>query len=378
METIWLIPFMVVIGAIIGGLTNSLAIKMLFRPYRAMYWGQFRLPFTPGLIPKRQHELARQLGQTVVNHLLTPDGLKKKIKEHSFQKQLEVWTIKEVKKFLETGITFQGLLSRLNISITEEQIKEKSRSYLKAMWKKLRQEYDEQELHDVIPEHVKQRTSKLIPNLSEHILNQLDDYLSSLEGKETLGSIAEEFLENQGFLGNMVSSFLGKDGLSEKIQPAISSYLQSPSAKALVSGLLENELDKLLHKKVKDIESWIDFDEIGNGLILKVTEAIPYRQWMQTPIREVAASIQEPLEKQWIPNIISVFIAYITNKVDNILQNLHIHEIVQDEVEQFDVIRLERMVLEISRREFKMITYLGALIGGAIGFVQGILVLLIR
>jgi uncharacterized membrane protein YheB (UPF0754 family) len=32
-------------------------------------------------------------------------------------------------------------------------------------------------------------------------------------------------------------------------------------------------------------------------------------------------------------------------------------------------------VLGISRREFKMITYLGALLGGMIGMLQGIIVL---
>ena len=40
-----------VIGGIIGLITNGLAIKMLFRPYKEIYIGKFRLPFTPGLIP---------------------------------------------------------------------------------------------------------------------------------------------------------------------------------------------------------------------------------------------------------------------------------------------------------------------------------------
>ncbi|MCL6616572.1 MAG: DUF445 family protein, partial [Anoxybacillus ayderensis] len=42
--------FMIAVGALIGGMTNSLAIKMLFRPYRPMYIAGRRIPFTPGLI----------------------------------------------------------------------------------------------------------------------------------------------------------------------------------------------------------------------------------------------------------------------------------------------------------------------------------------
>ena len=56
------ILFMAVIGAIIGGVTNHLAIKMLFKPHNPIYIKGKRLPFTPGLIPKRREELARQLG----------------------------------------------------------------------------------------------------------------------------------------------------------------------------------------------------------------------------------------------------------------------------------------------------------------------------
>jgi len=45
---------------------------------------------------------------------------------------------------------------------------------------------------------------------------------------------------------------------------------------------------------------------------------------------------------------------------------------VRTEVETFSVERLEEMILSISRREFKMITYLGALLGGIIGIFQAL------
>ena len=76
---LWTILFMAFIGALIGGLTNHLAIKMLFRPHEAKYIGSWRLPFTPGLIPKRRDELAKQFGKTVTNYLLTPETFKKEI-----------------------------------------------------------------------------------------------------------------------------------------------------------------------------------------------------------------------------------------------------------------------------------------------------------
>ncbi|MCY1692085.1 DUF445 family protein [Exiguobacterium sp. SL14] len=51
----------IVIGALIGAITNHLAIRMLFRPLEPKYIGKFRVPFTPGLIPKRRDELAKEI-----------------------------------------------------------------------------------------------------------------------------------------------------------------------------------------------------------------------------------------------------------------------------------------------------------------------------
>jgi len=64
-----------VLGAIIGYFTNDIAIKMLFRPYRAIYIGGRRLVFTPGLIPSNQERLAQKISETIMGSLLTPDEL---------------------------------------------------------------------------------------------------------------------------------------------------------------------------------------------------------------------------------------------------------------------------------------------------------------
>jgi uncharacterized membrane protein YheB (UPF0754 family) len=65
------------LGGIIGYFTNDIAIKMLFRPYRTIYIAGQRVPFTPGLIPANQERLAKNISQTIMGSLLTPDELQK-------------------------------------------------------------------------------------------------------------------------------------------------------------------------------------------------------------------------------------------------------------------------------------------------------------
>jgi uncharacterized membrane protein YheB (UPF0754 family) len=73
--TLWQFVAPPVVGGIIGYFTNDIAIKMLFRPYRALYIGKQRLPFTPGLIPRNQERLARRISDTIMGSLLTPEEL---------------------------------------------------------------------------------------------------------------------------------------------------------------------------------------------------------------------------------------------------------------------------------------------------------------
>jgi uncharacterized membrane protein YheB (UPF0754 family) len=72
---LWLYISPPVAGAIIGYFTNDIAIKMLFRPYRAIYIGNRKLPFTPGLIPRNQERLAKNISDTIMGSLLTPEEL---------------------------------------------------------------------------------------------------------------------------------------------------------------------------------------------------------------------------------------------------------------------------------------------------------------
>ena len=50
---------------------------MLFRPYKAIYIGDRRLPFTPGLIPANQDRLARNISRIIMGSLLTPEEIQK-------------------------------------------------------------------------------------------------------------------------------------------------------------------------------------------------------------------------------------------------------------------------------------------------------------
>ncbi len=77
LANLWILFVPPVAGSIIGYFTNDLAIKMLFRPYKPIYIGKRRLPFTPGLIPSNQQRLAQKVSDTIMGSLLTPTELQR-------------------------------------------------------------------------------------------------------------------------------------------------------------------------------------------------------------------------------------------------------------------------------------------------------------
>ncbi len=66
----------ILFGALAGGLTNTIAIWMLFHPYHPpKLFGRWRVGFLQGAIPKNQPRLASAIGRTVGTRLLTEEDL---------------------------------------------------------------------------------------------------------------------------------------------------------------------------------------------------------------------------------------------------------------------------------------------------------------
>lgn len=67
------------VGAVIGYITNDIAIRMLFRPHQAKYVMGIRVPFTPGIIPKEKVRIAGAIGKAVSENLMNREVLEKSL-----------------------------------------------------------------------------------------------------------------------------------------------------------------------------------------------------------------------------------------------------------------------------------------------------------
>ncbi|MFW5685956.1 MAG: DUF445 domain-containing protein, partial [Spirochaetota bacterium] len=81
-----LVPYVVppLVGAVIGYVTNALAIRMLFRPLTEKRVFGIRIPLTPGIIPRQRSQLAHSIARMVSTKLLTEDVLLSRLNDQAF------------------------------------------------------------------------------------------------------------------------------------------------------------------------------------------------------------------------------------------------------------------------------------------------------
>ena len=85
----WILPPL--LGAVIGYVTNRIAIKMLFRPLNPKRFLGMRVPLTPGVIPRNRFDLARTIGRMVSEQLLSPQALREQLDKPEFRESLKRW-----------------------------------------------------------------------------------------------------------------------------------------------------------------------------------------------------------------------------------------------------------------------------------------------
>ncbi|PRS92159.1 DUF445 domain-containing protein [Bacillus subtilis] len=368
--------FMIVIGAAIGAVTNHLAIQMLFRPYKAYYLFGKRVPFTPGLIPRRRDELAKQMGLMVVNHLLTPEGIKKRLVSDAAKTQALRVGEQLIQKLSLSEVTVKEALEKAGMKRPEKAADAWISSWTDDKLNELFRQYGDQSLKELVPIEVQEKLEEKIPMISGYILSRSVSYFESDEGKIRLGNMIDDFLKERGMLGSMVQMFLGNSSLADRVLPELLKFLRNEETNKLLSDLLKNEWGKLREYTFNEADEKWNAKALIFSLKRRMLQAFSTAPFFDNTIGTLTVRYESELTQQMLPTLLDKLLEGISSNLESVLKRLRLEEIVKEQVDQFPVERLEEMVLSISKKEFKMITYLGGLLGGIIGAIQALFVIL--
>ncbi|MFM1654269.1 DUF445 domain-containing protein [Brevibacillus sp. B_LB10_24] len=369
----------IVIGSVIGGVTNELAIRMLFRPYRPWMIGHFRVPFTPGLIPRRHKELGMQMGKVVENHLLTKDAVRLALGSERTERALQTWLTAFVEKWVSSPQSIRELLQVLAPALLagDGGWNRNLRDAAKRRWDELASRWigtlADKTLRELIGSGAEAKLRAAVLSSGPYILDKFRSYLHTPEGVQTVHAMLRNLLGG-GMLGGLVGMFLSDEKLTAKVLPYLDELLQSGELSRKLSSFIERELEKLLDKPGRELLEWAGPDLVRDwsGRLFDMLEVGSLR-FIDKPLAELAGPFRQTIIDELVPRAARWTVTVLEHNAEQLFQKLSVADIVARQVDEFPLERVEEMIIGISGKEFRMITVLGFLLGGMIGLMQGVL-----
>lgn len=364
---------MIIIGALIGAITNHLAIRMLFRPLEAKYIGKYRIPFTPGLIPKRRDELAANLGRTVVKHLLTPEGISKRLQQPVVYEAITQMIQQELQKWTRSTKTIREIAERF-VTNPEGKLQHQMEQRIDQELATMAVSIKTARLTEVIGDGGTTKIKAAVPGIVEALLHQTEQYFDSPAGRMKLEETVAQFIQSK-LGGGMFGMLLANVNLVEMIQPELKRVIQGKSTHQFISEMVEQEISVLLERPVEELLGAETERQIIERMKSEILTRIPLTKLWDTQLYQLLQPLEARISQEMVPMLSKQVVVRLVEQVERIMATLDLETIVREEVDLLDTAYLEEIVLSISRREFRAITWLGGLLGGLIGMIQAILLI---
>ena len=237
----------ILFGAMAGGLTNSIAIWMLFHPYESPRLGKRPLKMLQGAIPKNQARLAAAIGRTVGTRLLTPEDLGKTFSDESVRQAFD----EHLSGFLDAVLnTERG------------------------------------SLRDLIPARMHDQTDAIFQDVADFGLARLREYLDSDRFAETLTERAEEIV--QSIADEPVAGILTparESAISEAVEEWLTDVVESEDFSKAIDDYLSRAARRLL-------EPTRTFEEVlPPGVVGAVEKGIA--AYLPMAIRRVGSTLED-------------------------------------------------------------------------------------
>lgn len=294
------------IGAVIGYITNWLAIKMLFRPREAKYIFGMKLPFTPGLIPKEKSRIANKVGETVGTHLLNSDSLSKALKDDKIKAKFNEVAKEKINQVINSNSTLEESLKNTlgenyyalkgnminNItktileSIQEEEFKNKVKFYIV----------------DSIKERLNKEPEKIIDFINSNKFREV--IINTLGEEKTRDIIGKAILKEVKTLGK--EDLTIEEVIPENIKPYIEEYVKSQKDTLvdIIKNLLrDNEVSHKIKSAINDnipsiVSMFLSGDVIYGKLVSLVDKSLSEEENKEYICDAALAFVHESMKKK--------------------------------------------------------------------------------
>jgi len=311
-NTILLFVIPPIAGAIIGFVTNVIAIRMLFRPLKEVRILGIRLPFTPGILPRQRKTLALSIGSMVERELLTPEILRERLSRDDVKEKIKQAISRITKDILEKT---PGDLS-LKIGESEN--------------------------------FITKRLPSAIENIYPVFLNAVLQFLRRNDIRQELESRGRIILRNIILKFNSVQRFFISAG----------KYDQT----------LEEKMPEIIDELTSGIEALLKENKIKQSLVNTASNSVNDLIKSQNKTIAELLNISNEDKEKLDDYLLEKLTIAVNTQIEKVLSSIDIRTLVSDRIDSLDMIRVERIILDVLSNQLKYVE----LFGGVLGFLMGL------
>ncbi len=382
-------------GSIIGYTTNWLAIKMLFKPHQAAYIGKFRIPFTPGVIPREQKRIAKSLGQAVGNNLLTEEVILKELTNKQVIEQLQTYIIGDL---LSRPISIDAIMHQIYPSKeAQEALYEKIAEIIQ---EKLSKEFSDNQtiknqifamiarkipyskkINEIIGEKAVSQVNTIIVSHKEDIANYLMGALEEEDVKSQIIQVIDQILSEK--LGGLAAMFVQPEALYTMLVDYSHTYLEEEENQEQMAQFICHKVDAFLDKEVSAVLSSKEYIHLTEKAVVMIEDEIvemvssnamsEHIQEYLIAFAKIDIQLTDEMKDSFSKGVCQAYKNFAQTHLPVFIQQFNITRIVESEINHFSVADVERLIFGIVDKELKAITWFGALLG----FIMGLLTLLV-
>ena len=388
------------LGGLIGYYTNDIAIKMLFRPYKAVYILGQKVPFTPGLIPSNQERLGQNIANAIMKSLLTPEEIQNLARKLLQPERLQggiFWLLRLVvdqvkgdKNPRSTKILAGILRDLLGESLPRLlKVLARQETFLETQ---INQIFDKVLLEFQLSE---EQSIRLADWLLEIVLppDRLRQVIIDFLTDRTIQTIDESFREKTSGTYWVVANLFGlkntltrlrtfcldeKEATNKRLQELIKDLKMRDRIKEVLENLSLQNLPvgtvRQLRKTIRDnVRQYLQ--NSGSDLLKELTESADWERISIVLLNRLSSSPVVNTSLEVVARDLAVILEkYLTQDLEVIVQQaipiLSIDQVIVERVKATSPAELEDAIEGIVRNELQAIVTLGGVLGFVVGLLQ--------
>ncbi len=348
----------IAVGTIAGGVTNAIAVWMLFHPYERKY--RFH-----GAIPKNKARLAKSIGRTVGEKLLTPKDLLDELSRSGVRETLDAKLATLIAGALETERgSLRSLLPESVLAEVERALERLGPAVADGVGRHVRTpEFEAQ---------VRAAVAKLRAEVGDVPVGQVLTASRRADLAAQAATLATELIEE------------GRQSDTRSATARIGDLLLRLAGTERTRGFVERTVSEALgraeHRRWGEVMDAIGEDALVGWLLESARSPRAQALAAEGAASGAARLLDEPLGRpgRFLPEDMPARLAslagpavwqWIEEQLPRLVEQLDIPAMVERKVLGFSTARIEEIIRGVTERELKTIVRLGYVLGAIIGLL---------